>query len=145
MLAFVTMYQTSSLETRSSTSYTLPSAFASGATFSTAASTSGGSSKTKSAQLESATCDLQRHTHLVSLEMSRRLKTSNTSKDNIAVLDSESEGQSKSLSKLMNDLERLRGLIELCKLSESNRSFYMNAWAYHFLKRWVLTVEFVLR
>ena len=44
------------------------------------------------------------------------------------------------LSKYVNNLERLSGLMHLCQPSESNRAFYMNAWAYNYLKRCVLTI-----
>ena len=44
------------------------------------------------------------------------------------------------LSKVLNSLERLSGLIDLCQPSQACRLFYMNAWVYAYLKRWVLSI-----
>ena len=41
---------------------------------------------------------------------------------------------------LLNDVERLKGLLAICEPSDANRSLYMNAWTYHYLKKCVLTI-----
>ena len=44
------------------------------------------------------------------------------------------------LALLLNVVERLKGLIDLCQPSETNRALYMNAWSYCYLKRCVLSI-----
>ena len=41
---------------------------------------------------------------------------------------------------LLNDVERLKRLLAICEPSDANRSLYMNAWTYHYLKKCVLTI-----
>ena len=44
------------------------------------------------------------------------------------------------LALLLNNLERLKGLVDLCQPSDANRQLYMNAWSYCYLKNCVLTI-----
>ena len=77
---------------------------------------------------------VQSHTRLIQSETSR-LHNQDCSSGNKSSGDTHD-----ALSKYVNNLERLSGLIQLCQPSESNRAFYMNAWAYNYLKRCVLTI-----
>ena len=72
---------------------------------------------------------LRNHAHVLQSELSKlRESRQMPSKKEAASLDDEAEDP---LSKMMNNIERLSGLIDLCQPSEANRTFYMNAWAYH--------------
>ena len=44
------------------------------------------------------------------------------------------------LAKMLNAVERLHGIIDLCMPSSLNRHYYNNAWAYNYLKKRVLTI-----
>ena len=44
------------------------------------------------------------------------------------------------IAKLINTLEWLQSVLDLCQATSKNRTIYQNAWAYHYLKKRVLRV-----
>lgn len=82
------------------------------------------------ASLEAA---VQRGANQITAAKAKGAKTNKGEEDSL--LDAASP-----VALLINDIERLKGVIDLCQPSEANRALYMNAWSYHYLKRCVLTI-----